>query len=82
LPETEAKAYPRTEAVNPLTRDIDTWNASEIVAAINAEDHRVAPALTKELPAVAKAAELAAKALTTASASSTLARAPAAGWVS
>ncbi len=54
---------PKTEAVNPLTRDIDTWPAIRIVEAINAEDHRVAPAVGRELAHIARAAELVAEAV-------------------
>jgi N-acetylmuramic acid 6-phosphate etherase len=49
---------PRTEWTNPLTKDMDTWPPEKIVAAMNAEDHRVAPAVAAELPNIAKAAEL------------------------
>lgn len=48
---------PKTEWVNPLTKDIDTWPAEKIVSVINAEDHRVAPAVATEIPNIAKAAE-------------------------
>lgn len=51
-------SIPRTERANPLTKDIDTWTAEKIVAAISAEDHRVAPAVAAELPAIARAAEM------------------------
>ncbi len=54
---------PRTEASNPLTAGLDTWDAVSIVEAINAEDHRIAPAVHRELPRIARAAELAAGAL-------------------
>lgn len=54
---------PRTEAVNPLTKGIDSWPAGLIVQAMSAEDHRVAPAVAKESPRIARAAELMAKAL-------------------
>jgi N-acetylmuramic acid 6-phosphate etherase len=55
---------PRTEAVNPLTADIDTWPALRIAQAISAEDHRVAPAVAREVRQIARAAELAASAVT------------------
>lgn len=54
---------PKTEAVNPLTRGIDAWPAEAIVRAISAEDHRVAPAVARETPRIARAAELVAGAL-------------------
>ncbi|MGE5579127.1 MAG: N-acetylmuramic acid 6-phosphate etherase [Bacillota bacterium] len=55
---------PRTEAVNPLTAGIDTWPALRIAQAISAEDHRVAPAVAREVRQIARAAELAAAAIT------------------
>jgi len=55
---------PRTEAVNPLTAGIDTWPALRIAQAISTEDHRVAPAVAREVRQIAKAAELAAAAVT------------------
>ena len=54
---------PSTEAVNPLTKDMDTWPALKIVEAMNAEDHRIASAVARELPAVAKAAQMVANSL-------------------
>ncbi|MEX0975303.1 MAG: N-acetylmuramic acid 6-phosphate etherase [Bacillota bacterium] len=54
---------PKTEAVNPLTRDIDTWPAIRIVEAINAEDHRVAPAVGREVQNIARAVEMVAAAI-------------------
>ncbi|NLA59512.1 MAG: N-acetylmuramic acid 6-phosphate etherase [Firmicutes bacterium] len=51
------RGIPRTEWVNPLTKDIDTWPAEKIVSVINAEDHRVAPAVATEIQNIAKAAE-------------------------
>jgi N-acetylmuramic acid 6-phosphate etherase len=47
-----------TEQRNPATMDIDTKTALEIVQLINAEDHRVAPIIKKELPYVAQAVEI------------------------
>ena len=46
-----------TEQDNPRTRDISSKSIAEIVGLINAEDARVAEAVAKELPQVAKAAE-------------------------
>lgn len=54
---------PRTEWINPLTKDIDTWPVEKIVAVMNAEDHRVAPAVAKELPAIARASRMMAEAI-------------------
>jgi N-acetylmuramic acid 6-phosphate etherase len=54
----KSPGIPRTEWDNPLTKDIDTWPAEKIVSVINAEDHRVAPAVAAELPNIAKAAEM------------------------
>jgi N-acetylmuramic acid 6-phosphate etherase len=47
-----------TEQQNPATMDIDTKSALEIVRLINAEDHRVAPIVEKELPYVTQAVEI------------------------
>ena len=47
-----------TESVNPNTRDIDTLSPLEIVTLINQEDMKVAPALQKELPHIARAVSL------------------------
>jgi len=44
-----------TEATNAHTHDIDTLPTLEMVRRINAEDHRVAPAVAAELPAIARA---------------------------
>ncbi|MCX7840138.1 MAG: N-acetylmuramic acid 6-phosphate etherase [Anaerolineae bacterium] len=44
-----------TEATNAATVDIDTLPTLEMVQRINAEDHRVAPAVAAELPAIARA---------------------------
>jgi N-acetylmuramic acid 6-phosphate etherase len=46
-----------TEQDNPRTRDISSKSIAEIVGLINAEDARVAEAVAKVLPQVAKAAE-------------------------
>jgi len=47
-----------TEQRNPATMDIDTKSALEIVQLINAEDHKVALVVKKELPYIAQAAEI------------------------
>jgi N-acetylmuramic acid 6-phosphate etherase len=52
-----------TEQRNPLTAGIDRLSPLEIVDLINAEDHRVAPAVREERLAVARAVELAEEAL-------------------
>jgi N-acetylmuramic acid 6-phosphate etherase len=54
---------PRTEAVNPVTKGIDAWSASSIVQAMSAEDHRVAPAVAREIPRIVEAVELVARAI-------------------
>ena len=46
-----------TEAVNPATSEIDTWDSREIVAAIAVEDARVAPAVAAEGAAIARLAD-------------------------
>jgi N-acetylmuramic acid 6-phosphate etherase len=52
---------PLTEANNPETRQIDSLSAREIVALINAEDRKVAPAVGAVGEAIAEVAERAAK---------------------
>jgi N-acetylmuramic acid 6-phosphate etherase len=52
-----------TEQRNPLTTEIDRLSPLEIVELINAEDHRVPPAVYEERHAVAHAMELAEAAL-------------------
>lgn len=47
-----------TEQRNPATMDIDTKSALEIVQLINAEDHKIAPVVKKELPYIAQAVEI------------------------
>lgn len=49
---------PRTENSNPLTRDIDTWPLRKILEVMNSEDHRIAPAIAREIPNIQKAVEL------------------------
>lgn len=46
-----------TEKVNPATADIDRVSPLEIVQAMNAEDARVAEAIKRELPHIARAIE-------------------------
>jgi N-acetylmuramic acid 6-phosphate etherase len=45
----------RTERPNPTSADLDTKSALEIVEIINREDHKVAKAVKKALPQIAKA---------------------------
>lgn len=47
-----------TEKINPLTRHIDTLDTLELATLINQEDARVAPAVAKELPAIAAAIDI------------------------
>ena len=47
-----------TEQRNPTTMDIDTKSALEIVQLINAEDHKIAAVVKKELPYIAQAVEI------------------------
>lgn len=46
-----------TEQVNPRTRDIDQLPTLEMLRRINAEDHLVADAVERELPAIAAAVD-------------------------
>lgn len=48
-------AHLRTERPNPASRDLDTKSPLEIAQIINREDHKVAKAVQKALPQVAKA---------------------------
>jgi N-acetylmuramic acid 6-phosphate etherase len=56
-------AHLRTERANPVSADLDTKPALEIVEIINREDHKVAKAVKRVLPQVAKAVELVENAL-------------------
>jgi N-acetylmuramic acid 6-phosphate etherase len=47
-----------TEQRNPATEQIDTKSSREIVALINAEDHKVAPIVKEELDHVARAVDI------------------------
>ncbi|NLC15864.1 MAG: N-acetylmuramic acid 6-phosphate etherase [Firmicutes bacterium] len=49
---------PRTENSNPLTRDIDTWPLRKILEVMNCEDHRIAPAIAREIPRIQEAVEM------------------------
>src|SRR5271156_6490530 len=46
-----------TEQRNRLSRNLDRMNSIEIVRLMNAEDHKVAIAVKRELPAIAKAVD-------------------------
>jgi N-acetylmuramic acid 6-phosphate etherase len=46
-----------TEQRNPASRDIDAKTTLEILKIINAEDHKVAPAVAAEIPQIAKAVD-------------------------
>ncbi len=46
-----------TEQNNPATWDIDLASTEEILRLINAEDHKVAPAVAREIPAIACAVD-------------------------
>ena len=47
-----------TETRNPNTVNIDMMSTEEIVRVINEEDHKVAEAITEELPQIAKAVDM------------------------
>jgi N-acetylmuramic acid 6-phosphate etherase len=47
----------QTERRNPRTRDLDRMSALEIVRVLNREDARVAPAVRRELPRIARAVD-------------------------
>jgi len=49
---------PITEAQNPRTTDIDTFSSLEIVTLINDEDAKVAAAVRRELPNIARAVDV------------------------
>ena len=50
-------ALPETEQANPATAMLDRMSALELARAMNAEDSRVAPAVARELPHIARAIE-------------------------
>ncbi len=52
-----------TEDANPASAALDTKSTKEILRIINREDHRVAPAVRKTLPQIARAVELAVDAI-------------------
>src|SRR5947208_7459547 len=51
-----------TERQNPVSADLDAKSTLEILRIINREDRKVAPAVAKVIPQIARAAELAIKA--------------------
>jgi len=52
-----------TERTNPASASLDTKSTREILRIINREDHRVAPAVRKTLPQIARAVDLAVEAI-------------------
>jgi N-acetylmuramic acid 6-phosphate etherase len=52
-----------TEQTNPASASLDTKSTQEILRIINREDHRVAPAVRKTLPQIARAVNMAVEAL-------------------
>lgn len=54
---------PVTENVNPRTSGLDLWPVKGILDAMSAEDHRVAPAVAREIPNIERAVALAVNAL-------------------
>ena len=52
-----------TEQENPVSNTLDTLPTREILRVINSEDHRVAPAVKKAIPQIARAVELAVEAI-------------------
>ena len=56
-------SLPTTEAVNPASANIERMGALDIVRLINAEDKKVAHAVERALPQIAKAADMIAAAL-------------------
>ncbi|MFZ0962813.1 MAG: N-acetylmuramic acid 6-phosphate etherase [Terriglobia bacterium] len=52
-----------TEQANPASASLDTKSTREILRIINREDHRVAPAVRKTLPQIARAVDLAVEAI-------------------
>src|SRR5450631_3931227 len=46
-----------TEQANPASAAIDTLPAEDVLRIINAEDHRVAEAVEREIPAIARAVD-------------------------
>jgi N-acetylmuramic acid 6-phosphate etherase len=62
-PEPRAPKHERiTERRNPVSADLDAKSTLEILRIINREDRKVAPAVARAIPQIARAAELAIKA--------------------
>src|SRR6266568_2333899 len=62
-PEPRAPKHERiTERQNPVSADLDAKSTLEVLRIINREDRKVAPAVAKVIPQIARAAELAIKA--------------------
>ena len=59
----ERKERRRTEHRNPASKNLDRMTAIEIVRLMNREDRKVAAAVARELPAIARAAEAITKAI-------------------
>ena len=70
----------KTEQRNPRTRGLDTKSTIEILRVLNREDQRVALAVRRELPQIARAVDAIVKAFARAAGLFTSAREPAAGW--
>ena len=54
----DAESIASTERKNPQTTEIDTLSSLDIVTLINNEDAKVAPAVGKELPRIARAVDI------------------------
>src|SRR5258708_39342467 len=59
----ERKERRRTEHRNAASKNLDRMTAEEIVRLMNHEDRKVAAAVARELPAIARAAEAITKAI-------------------
>src|SRR5689334_2632766 len=53
----QKKERRRTEQRNPASKNLDRMTATEIVRLMNREDHKVAAAVKRELPAIARAVD-------------------------
>ena len=59
----QRKERRRTEHRNPASKNLDRMSAMEIVRLMNREDRKVAAAVSRQLPTIARAAEAIAKAI-------------------
>ena len=59
----QRKERRRTEHRNPASKNLDRMSAMEIVRLMNREDRKVAAAVSRQLPAIARAAEAIVKAI-------------------